>query len=497
MKDEFSGKNMKKQILKKFFPVVSRILAALLVIMATKLLLQPVQSYLKIQIIELIYLLPVLLATVLWGLTPGIIAGVTAFLVFNYFYIEPYNTLLVHETQDIITLIIFLFVAVILSQSIGKAREGTRLARLREWEATRMYELTSSLSSLKDPEGIAKDLAEQTLQTFHFDCIEIILQNNEDEIHQKVCVEEGMALLTPQLIRQLETARGTEGEILIWYSRSEPSSQEMRLLKAFIDQGALALERVRLARGETRVRILEESDQLKSSLLNSVSHELRTPLSVIKASVSSLRSGMVDWNTAARQDLLATIEEETDLLNLLVGNLLDMSRIESGALKTQKEWNAIEEIAMGAATKIHRQLLNHHLEMHFAENLPLVPTDFVMIGQVFMNLISNSIKYAPAKSTISINGYQEDEFLHIKVANQGPKVPEQHLQKIFDKFYRVTKAEQITGTGLGLSICKGIIEAHGGRIWAENEMDHFVFHFILPTLMDGALPKIPAEATDE
>ncbi len=487
---------MKKQILKKFFPVVSRILAALLVILATKLLLQPVQAYLKIQIIELIYLLPVLLATVLWGLTPGIVASFAAFLVFNYFYIEPYNTLLVHETQDIITLIIFLFVAVILSQFIGKAREGTQLARLREWEATRMYELTSSLSSLKDPESIAKDLAEQTLQTFRFDCIDIVLQNNEDEIHQKVCLE-GKASLTPKLTWQLETARGTEGEIRIWYSTSDPSSQEMRLLKAFIDQGALALERVRLARGETRVRILEESDQLKSSLLNSVSHELRTPLSVIKASVSSLRSGMVDWNTAARQDLLATIEEETDLLNLLVGNLLDMSRIESGALKTQKEWNSIEEIAMGAATKIHRQLLNHHLEMHFAENLPLVPTDFVMIGQVFMNLISNSIKYAPAKSTISINGYQEDECLHVKVANQGPMVPEQHLQKIFDKFYRVTKAEQITGTGLGLSICKGIIEAHGGRIWAENEMDHFVFHFILPILMDGSLPKIPEEATDE
>lgn len=483
--------------IKKTFPIFLRIVAALLVILATKLLLQPVQSLLKIQIIELIYLLPILLATVLWGLTTGIVASFAAFLVFNYFYLEPYNTLIVHETQDLITLIIFLFVAVILSQFIGKAREGTRLARLREWEATRMYELTSSLSSLKDPKSIAKDLAEQTLSTFRFDCIEILIQNNEDDIFQKVCGEDGVATSHPKQTWQLETARGTEGEIKMWYSRSEPSAQEMRLLKAFIDQGALALERVRLASGETRMRILEESDQLKSSLLNSVSHELRTPLSVIKASVSSLRSGMVDWNTAARQDLLATIEEETDLLNLLVGNLLDMSRIESGALKPQKEWNSIEEIAMGAATKIHRQLINHHLEMHFSENLPLVPTDFVMIGQVFMNLISNSIKYAPANSTISINGYQEDEFIHIKVANQGPKVPEQHLQKIFDKFYRVTKADQITGTGLGLSICKGIVEAHGGKIWAENEMEHFAFHFILPISMDGSLPKIPEEETYE
>jgi two-component system sensor histidine kinase KdpD len=488
---------MIKQMFKKFFPIVSRILAALLLILATKLLLQPVQSFLKIQIIELIYLLPVLLSTVLWGLTTGIIASFAAFLVFNYFYLEPYNTLIVHETQDIITLIIFLFVAVLLSQFIGKAREGARLARLREWEATRMYELISSLSSLKDFQNIANVLAEHTLHTFQFDHVELRIQNNEEGIFQTDFPNGETKSSPPKLNWQLETARGVEGEIRIWYSRSDLSSQEMRLLKAFIDQGALALERVRLSRGETKVRILEESDQLKSSLLNSVSHELRTPLSVIKASVSSLRSGMVDWNTAARQDLLATIEEETDLLNLLVGNLLDMSRIESGALKPQKEWNAIDEIAIGAATKIHKQLVSHQLEMHFADDLPLVPTDFVMIGQVFMNLISNSIKYAPENSTITIDCQVEKDLLHVEVANQGPRVPEQHLQRIFEKFYRVTQADQITGTGLGLSICKGIIEVHGGRIWAENEMDHFVFHFVLPLLMDGSLPKIPEEATDE
>lgn len=488
---------MIKKFIKKTFPIFIRILAALLVILATKLLLQPVQSFLKIQIIELIYLLPVLLSTVLWGLTTGIIASFVAFLVFNYFYLEPYNTLIVHETQDIITLIIFLFVAVILSQFIGKAREGTRLARLREWEATRMYELISSLSSLKDSRSIAQELTQQTLNTFQFDYIEISIQNHDEDLIETASSSGERISTVPKRILNLETAREIEGQVRIWYSRAELSSQETRLLKAFMDQGALALERVRLARGETRVRILEESDQLKSSLLNSVSHELRTPLAVIKASVSSLRSGTVDWNLAARQELLASIEEETDLLNLLVGNLLDMSRIESGALKPQKEWNAIEEIAMGAATKIHKQLVNHHLEMHFSDHLPLIPTDFVMVGQVFMNLISNSIKYAPPDTTISIYCQQEGDCLHVKVSNQGPSVPEQHLDRIFEKFYRVTKADQITGTGLGLSICKGIIEAHGGKIWAENEQEHFVFHFILPITLDGSLPKIPEEISNE
>lgn len=283
----------------------------------------------------------------------------------------------------------------------------------------------------------------------------------------------------------------------LWQTSSQFSPQETRLLEAYTSQGALSLERIRLAKSENKARVLEESDQLKSSLLNSVSHELRSPLAAIKASVSSLRSGAVDWNNAAREDLLATIEEETDHLNLLVGNLLDMSRIESGALKPQKKWNAIDEIVTGVATKMHKQLQNHQLEIVFPQDLPLVPTDYVMIEQVFSNLISNSIKYAPANTPIELKAEVEGEILHVQVLNHSPAVPVEHLERIFDKFYRVTAADRITGTGLGLSICKGIVEAHGGRIWAENQSDHFVFHFTLPLSLDGALPKYPQETIDE
>jgi two-component system sensor histidine kinase KdpD len=485
------------KLIKRLVPKVLPFLGPFLCVLLTKVILQPAQSFLEIQIIELIYLLPVLLATVLWGLTSGIMAGITAFLVFNFFYIQPYETFMVHQTQDVITLIIFLFVAILLSRFIGKAREGMRLARNREWEATRMYELISELAGLKDMESIARQLAAYSIKTFILDCVEINIECPEEDKFS-ISIPEKNPCSTPSTHSLvLKTARSIEGEMRIWKSGADFTPQEDRLLQAFISQGALAFERLRLMKGENMVRILAESDQMKTSLLNSVSHELRTPLSVIKASVSSLHSGTVKWETDARRELLATIEEETDQLNLLVGNLLDMSRIEAGALAPQKDWNAIDEIAISVAAKMRKQLINHHLEMIFAEDLPLIHTDYVMIAQVFINLISNSIKYSPDDSTIVIEGQQAGEFIHIKLSNQGPQVSKEHLLRIFDKFYRVTNADQITGTGLGLSICKGIIEAHGGKIWAENENSCFVFHFILPVTLDGTSPSIPREILDE
>lgn len=485
---------------RQFIPVIARHLAAVLCIALTTLILKPIESVLEIQLITMVYLFPVILSTFLWGLTPGILAAFLAFLTFNFFFIQPYYTFQVHKAQDLITLIIFLIVAVVMSQLIGQAREGIRLARNREWEATRMYELISTLASLQDPTLIAQALANHTLETFQLQHVEVRIENSN--------AVSGMLAQAPPKTEPphnpssasfpLKTARGIEGELVLWKQpERQLSAQETRLLEAYISQGALAIERTRLTRSENKARVLEESDQLKSSLLNSVSHELRSPLAAIKASVSSLRSGTVEWNTSARQDLLATIEEETDELNLLVGNLLDMSRIESGALKPQKRWNSISEIVTGVVTKMRKQLQDHRLEINFPSDLPLVPTDYIMIGQVFTNLISNSIKYAPQKTVIELRADKEKSFLHLQVINQSPSVPEEHLERIFDKFYRVTSADRVTGTGLGLSICKGIVDGHGGRIWAENQPGHFIFHFTLPLLLGGSSPEYPQEPIDE
>lgn len=481
----------------RFSRLVFSYLGTVIIIAVVTVLLKVVESALEIQIIALIYLLPILICTVVWGLTSGILAGLLAFLTFNYFFIQPYYTLMVHQTQDLITLIIFLIVAVVLSQFVGQAREAVRLAKKREWEATRMYELISALAGLTDFHSIMHMLAEKLIETFHFNQVEVrVTERVKNELLIFRTPQKEEPAITYDLMVPMYTARNTEGEIRLWFSQNELSLEETRLLAAFSNQGALAIERIYLYQSENIARLLEESDRIKTSLLNSVSHELRSPLAAIKASASSLRSGAVDWDTAARMELLATVEEETDQLNLLVGNLLDMSRIEAGALNPKTQWNSIVEIIKSVATKMRNLLVQHQMDYDFANNLPLLPTDFVMMGQVFTNLFSNSIKYAPPGTPIRVSASQQGDSVLIKVINQSPRVQEEHLEHIFDKFFRVTEADKVTGTGLGLSICKGIIEAHGGKIWAENQSDGFVFMINLPVTLDGSLPNIPKDVLD-
>jgi two-component system sensor histidine kinase KdpD len=176
-----------------------------------------------------------------------------------------------------------------------------------------------------------------------------------------------------------------------------------------------------------------------------------------------------------------------------------MTRIEAGALKPQRSWNSLNEIVAGVLNRIHPQ--SHPIEVRFPEELPLVPVDYALMEQVFANLVSNSLKYSPENTPVVIKARDLDEdTLLVQVINQGPPVPEEHLERIFDKFNRVTSADRITGTGLGLSICKGIIEAHGGRIWAENLPKGFAFNFTIPLTWEGRpsharRPKIPVEKT--
>lgn len=447
------------------------------------------QTTINPAIAALLFLLPVGLSTALWGLGPGVTASLTAFLAFNYFFIQPYYTLMVHRTQDLLALLVFLIVAVVISQLVSRARTSAAQANDRERQAVWLYEFSNLLGGLHGEHEIAQAICDQTLTTFQADRVEVFItrppESNPINIGRSNQGGEGRVIQadTPQLVIPLQTVRGLLGEIRLWRAVAPLNPAEERLLRTYASQVVLAIERARLLQTETRAQILEESDRLKTSLLSSVSHELRTPLATIKAAVSSLLSQTVEWNTEARQELLATVDEETDHLNQLVENLLNMSRIEAGVLKPNLEWNSLDEILASVLRRFQKpaQLPTHPIDISLPDDLPLVPVDFLQLEQVFTNLISNSKKYSPEGSLIRIQAWvnQAGE-LQVQVRNQGPQVPAEHLEQIFEKFHRITAAERITGTGLGLSICKGIIEAHRGKIWAENHPSGFGFNFILP-----------------
>lgn len=455
-----------------------------------------VREAIDTSIIAFIFLLPVGLVTVLWGLRPGVTAAILAFFSVNFFLVKPYYRLAVHQASDLVVLMVFLIVAVVISQLVGRAQAGTIAATAREREATQLYELSTALTGLHNEQAIAEILARQVQAVSQGENVEIRITGAEPFSQRLPAAE--MPARPPELTVPIQAARGVLGEIRLWRTEPDIPSSEKRLLQTFASQGALALERARLAQAESRARVLEESDRLKSILLSSVSHELRTPLSTIKAAASSLRQDEVSWDSTARVELIAAIDDEADHLNMLVGNLLDMSRIESGALKPKREWNILPEIVEGVLARMKRLTEDHRLEVNVPESLPLVSVDFVQMEQVFTNLVSNSLKYAPPKSLIRIHADMEGEMIHVQVCNQGPQIPPEHLERIFDKFYRITAADRVTGTGLGLSICKGIIEAHGGRIWAENVSDGLAFNFTLPLTWEGSPPpQLPPDTEIE
>jgi two-component system, OmpR family, sensor histidine kinase KdpD len=488
-----SGLPSKRRASQVLLRIAYYLLACLLTVLSTGLFFL-LRGYIGPELVALLYLAPVAIATALWGLGPGIASALLAFLSLNYFFIEPYYSLTVHHTQDLLGLVLFLGIAVGINMLLGWTRRNLAIAEVRQHEAIRLYELASHLSGLQDEEAIARSLANQIQDAFQAQRVEVMVEaqsgGNPVQASSDQLLEANpstnFTLLVP-----LQSARSLLGEIRLWRQAPTITSDEEHLLRAFAGQGVLALERTRLSRAATQTKLLEESDRLKTAILSSVSHELRSPLAAIKAAVTSLRSRDVEWDSDTTAELLAVIEEDTDQLNQLVGNLLDMSRLEAGALHLLRRWNVLLEIVREAIRRLQQEIKQRPIQIAVSEDLPLVPVDFELMVHVFSNLLSNSLKYSPEDTVVLVQAQPQDsQNLLVRVQNQGPGVPEADLERIFDKFYRITAAERITGTGLGLSICKGIVEAHGGRIWAENMHGGFAFLFTIPLYTEKTAPII-------
>lgn len=451
---------------------------------------------LNLPIVVIAYLLSINVATQMAGFAAGVVAAIASFLCLNFFFIDPRGTLLVSNATDLIVLALFLIAALINNQLLGRAQRRTIEAAQREYDATRFYELSLGLISAADAHDIAAMLSSRLHDILGAQTVEVALKplGQDAAIH---------AIAPPQTIpkepatrtESVASARANFGVISIWRIGAPLSLGEERLVRTFAGEAALILERMRMSSVETRAKVLEESDHLKTALLGSVSHELRTPLATIRAGVESLRSGLIVPDSAAGQEMLDDVSEASDHLSRLVNNMLDMSKIESGALKPEREWTDLAEIINSVAARLHNELGQHSLGISVPDDLPLAPADPVQLDQVFTNLITNSVKYAPPGTAIHIGAIvQGDQTMLVQVSNESPCLPPEELERIFDKFHRVTQADRVVGIGLGLSICKGIIEAHGGRMWAANRHNDtrgFIFNFTLPLTWHGVAPKMP------
>ncbi len=395
----------------------------------------------------MVYLLAVVLAAMYLGRGPAILASILSVLVFDYFFVPPRLTLSVEDTEYLLTFAGLLLVGIVISYLTASAREQAEAASQREAETAALYALSRDLAAADGLEAVLHAIRTHFEQTFG--CA-AVLHLGENQLPRSFL---------------LQTANRQVGALETALTETDLSPELQRLLEAFTSQAAQAIERIQLTEQARQIKLLQAAEKLQNALLDSISHDLRTPLVSITGALSTLEQDEL-LDEVARQSLVETAREEADRLNRLVGNLLDMTRLESGALQVKREACDAQDLIGVALGQMESRLAARQIRVEVAPGIPPVSVDFVLIVHVLVNLLDNALKYSPENSPLEIQASLAEQTVQIAVLDRGTGIPSEDLGHIFDKFFRVQRSKPMTGTGLGLAICKGIVEAHGGRIWA-------------------------------
>jgi two-component system sensor histidine kinase KdpD len=444
---------------------------------------------------SLFYLLAVLGCALRFGTGSAISASLISFLAYNFFFIDPTYTFTVARPHELVSLLVFLAVAMVTGGLAGRLREQADAISERATETQALYDFSRRLSGAGKLDDVIWVLAKQAAQTAKGSSIILLREDNDLAIRGGWPPED--ALPTPDWaaarwafkegqpagrftgtmpnaryhFRPLGLPDEPRGVLGVDPGEKEdhlPTATE-RAIEALSDQAAIALERTILADEAARSEAAAESERLRSALLSSISHDLRTPLSSIVGSVTSLRTLGDRMPKEDRVDLLSTIEEEATRLSRFVSNLLDMTRLEAGALDIRKDWVDVADAARGAVARAQKSFPARKTELQIAPDLPLVRGDAALIEQVVFNLLDNADKYAGADSTSQVKVDRARDRIVLTVSDQGPGIPKEDLERVFQKFYRVGHGDgRAPGTGLGLSICMGIVKGMGGTIRAES-----------------------------
>jgi two-component system sensor histidine kinase KdpD len=453
------------------------------------------ESFLSLPNLSMVFLIAVLFSAVTWGLGPSILASILSLLVYDFFFVSPVLTLTVANPQDILALVIFLITAVLTSNLAARVRHQADAAKHREARTAALYALSRQIAVAAGLDDVLRAIVKQVSQILGAKVVVLLPEAEQLTLKgahpgniQLTEAERAAATWAWQhnqpagrgadtlpggewFYLPLATARGTVGVLGLQFDLPEMalSPDQRRLLEALAGQAAVAIERTHLVREMEQARLLTETERLRDALLSTISHDLRTPLVSIIGAVSSLLTYGESYDESARRELLLTIQEEAERLNRFVGNLLDMMRLEAGAIELKRDWVEIGDVVGTALSYLCRALGLHQLVVEIEPALPMLHLDFVLMEHVLVNLLENAAKYSPPQTTIRVTARREGQTVALEIADEGIGIPASERERIFDKFYRVQRGDrQGAGTGLGLSICRGIVEAHGGHISARS-----------------------------
>lgn len=453
-----------------------------------------IDLWLPIANISVAYLLAVMIVAMKSGLRAGILASIWSFLAFNFFFTEPRWTFAITDTQNILTVVFFLIAAVIISNMAARLRAQIKATRESARRTTNLYDFGRKITAAATLDDVLWAVVHHVAATIHGKSLVLMPGESglhiaagyppEDEIDDKSAgaadwawthgkpAGRGSATLPTAdwLFLPLKTARGPVGVmgVQMMEDADMPSPAQLRLLETLADQAAIAVERTTLVADIETARVATERERLRAALLSSLSHDLRTPLVSIMGAASTLISYDDSLDSENRRDLAQTIQDEADRLNRFVQNLLDMTKLGSGALKPRVDWVDLNDVVAAAVKRTERLARHHTIRVDIDSRMPLLCLDAMLMEQVFFNLLDNACKYAPPDTPIKVWALRTQDHIAIEVLDQGPGIPPEDREKIFDMFYRVQAADsQTAGTGLGLAICRGIVEAHGGTIKAE------------------------------
>lgn len=468
----------------------------------------------------MMYLIAVIFIAIRLGRGPSVLASVLSVASFDFFFVQPYFTFAVSDFQYLLTFGVMLVVALVISSLAVRIREQAELARYRERRTAVLYAMSKDLATHRGTGMLAqvavkhlRDVFDGQVAVFLADAEKRVrLQRGEQLFFEFDPKESGVAQWVfdhneraglgtdtlPGASALYLPLVGSGGPVGVLAVRPKDSAllldpEQLHLLESLVNQVALAIERTRLSDEAQQAHVRVETERMRNAILSSVSHDLRTPLATITGAASSLLDERSRLDTSDRLELSRSIYREADRLDRLLKNLLDMMRIEAGAVQLNKDWHPVDEIVGAALSRLEERLRNHVVKTAFPPDLPMVRIDGVLLEQVLMNLLENAAKYAPLGSVIEISASAGDREVVVEVADRGQGIPAGEELRIFDKFYRAKPARE-GGVGLGLTICRGVIEAHGGRIWAENRTGGgAVFRFAIP--LSEEQPPIATEQT--